>query len=90
MIERRIVHSGKIWSSGGVTSGLDLSLAFINGISGKAEAGKIQLLLEYFTSTIHFVDLDQVKDLPPINTPEWVLENGMQTLPEYILKDYIS
>ena len=88
--ERRIFRCGKIWSSGGVTSGLDLCLAFISSVSGKVEAGKVQLLLEYFPSTTNYVDLDHVKDLPPIRTPDGLLENGMQKLPQYALEEYFQ
>ena len=90
VIEQRIVHCGKFWSSGGVTSGLDLCLAFINNDSGKEEAGKVQLLLEYFPSSTNYADLNQIKELPPINSPEGLLEDGAQNLPNYILESYFK
>ena len=88
--EQRIVCCGKVWSSGGVTSGLDLILAFINDISGKKEAGQVQLLLEYFPPATHFVDLDQITDLPPITSPEGVNEEGRMDLPKYVMDEYFK
>ena len=90
MAEQRIVNCGKFWSSGGVTSGLDLCLAFISSDSGEDEAGKVQLLLEYFTPSINYADLNLIKDLPPINTPEGLFESGTQRLPSYVLESYFK
>ena len=67
---------------------MDMCLAFIDDVSGKAEAGKVQLLLEYFPTTINYVDLKQVKDLPPITSPGGSIESGTQKLPQYVLEEY--
>ncbi len=50
VIEKRIVKDEKIWSSGGVSSGIDLALAFIADISGEEIAGKVQAHMEYYPS----------------------------------------
>ena len=46
------LQDGKYWSGGGVTSGLDLALAFISSVAGRKVTGKIQLMLEYFPSQV--------------------------------------
>ncbi|MCX7124700.1 MAG: DJ-1/PfpI family protein [Gammaproteobacteria bacterium] len=46
--EERLVKSGKVWKSGGISSGIDLIFELINGIAGKNIAGQMQLLFEYF------------------------------------------
>ena len=88
--ENRIVHNGKLWSSGGVTSGLDLCLAFICNASGESDAGKVQLLLEYFPPTLKYTRLSQIQELPPIRTPNGLFDNGMQRLPNYVLESYFQ
>ena len=44
----RIVKSDKLWTAGGISSGIDLALELISELKGKEEAGKVQLLFEYF------------------------------------------
>ncbi len=51
VVEERIVHDGRIWSSAGVSAGIDLALAFIEHIAGEETAGKVQLGAEYYPST---------------------------------------
>merc|ERR1712142_817937 len=41
----RYVQDGKFWSGGGVTSGIDQALAFIQSEAGREMAGIIQLTL---------------------------------------------
>ena len=50
VVEERIVHDGQVWSSAGVSAGIDLMLAFIASVAGEEAAGKIQLGAEYFPS----------------------------------------
>jgi cyclohexyl-isocyanide hydratase len=63
----RMVTDGKYYTSGGVTSGIDMALRVVGDIAGKETAQKIQLQLEYdpappfsggtpFTSPPHIVD----------------------------------
>ncbi|HEY5741376.1 MAG TPA: DJ-1/PfpI family protein, partial [Terrimicrobiaceae bacterium] len=63
--EQRVVKSGKIWTSGGVSSGIDLALEFIAEIAGKEEAGRVQLLLEYFPKQTIYCNLETSNSLPP-------------------------
>lgn len=44
--EKRIVRDGNIWSSSGVSAGIDLALAFIADTAGKEVAGKVQAYME--------------------------------------------
>merc|ERR1711892_536788 len=62
---QRIVQDGKFWSGGGVTSGIDLALAFVSSVSGREVAGKIQLMIEYFPSQENYADRGLVDQLPP-------------------------
>ncbi|MDP8298540.1 MAG: DJ-1/PfpI family protein [Candidatus Tantalella remota] len=50
VVEERVVKDGKIWTSSGVSAGIDLALAFIKHESGEDAAGKVQALTEYYPS----------------------------------------
>jgi len=47
----RFVRDGNIWTSAGVSAGIDMALAFIAMASGDEIAGKIQLGAEYYPAT---------------------------------------
>jgi len=49
--EDRFVKDGHIWSSAGVSAGIDMMLAFIASYSGEEEAGKTQAAAEYYPSS---------------------------------------
>ena len=49
--ERRFVKDGNIWTSGGVSAGMDMMLAFIDDSFGTDVAADIQLEAEYFPSS---------------------------------------
>ena len=69
--EERVVKSGNIWTSGGVSSGIDLAFELIAEIAGREEAGRVQLLFEYFPKQTLYCNLDTAKSLPPYyDTPE--------------------
>ncbi len=70
--EKRIVKSGKVWTSGGITSGIDLALAFIEELGGKEAAGQVQLLLEYFPIEKLYCSAETVNSLPPHQVPEYI------------------
>ena len=63
--EERVVKSGNIWTTGGVSSGIDLAFELIAEIAGKDVAGRVQLLFEYFPKRTIYCDLDTWKSLPP-------------------------
>ena len=50
VVEERFVRDGKIWSSAGISAGIDLMLAVIADIAGDEVAGKVQLRTEYYPS----------------------------------------
>jgi transcriptional regulator GlxA family with amidase domain len=51
VVEQRFVRDGNIWSSGGVSAGMDMMLAFIAHSFGTDVAANIQLYAEYFPAT---------------------------------------
>lgn len=50
VVEDRVVRDGNIWTSAGISSGIDLALAFIEHMAGEKAAGRIQLGAEYYPS----------------------------------------
>jgi transcriptional regulator GlxA family with amidase domain len=49
-VEERIVIDGKIWTSSGVSAGIDLALEFIKHEAGDGTAGSVQSFAEYYPS----------------------------------------
>jgi transcriptional regulator GlxA family with amidase domain len=84
--EERLVKSGKIWTSGGISSGIDLMLAVINELAGKTIAGKVQLLFEYFPNHKAYCKPEDVDTLPAYLNEKANLE---QALPNYI-REYLK
>jgi len=50
VVEERVVHDGNIWSSAGVSAGIDLMLALIEDIAGEETAARVQFGSEYYPS----------------------------------------
>ncbi|MCX5805273.1 MAG: DJ-1/PfpI family protein [Proteobacteria bacterium] len=50
VVEERFVHDGDIWTSAGVSAGIDLMLTFIAEVAGEEVAGKVQFAAEYYPS----------------------------------------
>jgi transcriptional regulator GlxA family with amidase domain len=50
VVEERFVRDGNIWSSAGVSAGIDLTLAFIAEVAGEETAAKVQFASEYYPS----------------------------------------
>ncbi|MES3003825.1 MAG: DJ-1/PfpI family protein [Pseudomonadota bacterium] len=50
VIQERFVQDGKVWSSAGVSAGIDLMLAYIAHAAGDDAAGKVQFSAEYYPS----------------------------------------
>lgn len=48
VFEQRYVIDGPIWTSAGVSAGIDMALEFISRVDGPAVAGKVQLVSEYY------------------------------------------
>lgn len=81
--EERIVNHGKIWCSGGVSSGIDLAFALISAIAGDSIAGQVQLILEYFPEHKIYATKADVQRLPTYTT---FGDKGEFSLPAYISK----
>lgn len=47
VVEERFVRDGSIWSSAGVSAGIDLTLAYIADAAGEEAAAKVQFASEY-------------------------------------------
>lgn len=54
VVEERYVQDGSIWSSAGVSAGIDLMLAFIASVAGDEAAGKVQFAAEYYPSAARY------------------------------------
>lgn len=80
VVEKRVVKDGKVWSSGGISSGIDLALELIADIAGNETAGKVQLLFEYFPKGTLFANLNTAAELPPYDKSG----NEQNDLPQYI------
>lgn len=48
VVEERFVRDGRIWTSAGISAGIDLMLAFIADVAGDAAAGQVQFQAEYY------------------------------------------
>ena len=48
VVEERLVIDGNIWTSSGVSAGIDLALEFIKQEAGEETAGKVQSFAEYY------------------------------------------
>lgn len=48
VLEKRFVRDGRIWTSAGVSAGIDMTLAYIADTFGEAVAAQVQLDVEYF------------------------------------------
>lgn len=83
VVEKRIVKDGNIWSSGGISSGIDLAFELIAEIAGRETAGEVQLLFEYFPRTTVFASMNTIDKLPPYYM------KGKPYLPKYI-RNYIQ
>ena len=59
VVEERFVRDGRIWSSAGVSAGIDLMLAFIADYAGEETAGKVQFGAEYFPSATRYGRFDE-------------------------------
>ena len=63
VVEERIVRDGNIWSCAGISSGIDLALAFLSEVAGEEVAGQVQFQMEYYPSK-RYGNLHNSKDAP--------------------------
>jgi transcriptional regulator GlxA family with amidase domain len=64
VVETRIVRDGKIWTSAGVSAGIDLMLSFIADFAGEETAGKVQFAAEYYPSERRYGALHECPQAP--------------------------
>lgn len=64
VVEERVVHDGNIWTSAGVSAGIDLMLAFIADIVDEETAGKVQFAAEYYPSARRYGTAHQTPVAP--------------------------
>ena len=64
LVEERFVQDGKVWSSAGVSAGIDLMLAFIAQVAGEDAAGKVQFGAEYYPSPRRYGDYENHAHAP--------------------------
>ncbi|HUP04747.1 MAG TPA: DJ-1/PfpI family protein [Bryobacteraceae bacterium] len=64
VVQERFVHDGRIWTSAGISAGMDLTLAFIADCAGEETAGKVQFGAEYYPSGIRYGALDTRPEAP--------------------------
>jgi transcriptional regulator GlxA family with amidase domain len=64
VVEERFVRDGDIWSSAGVSAGIDLMLAFIASVASEEAAGKVQFAAEYYPSGVKYGGFEKHADAP--------------------------
>lgn len=64
VVEERYVRDGKIWTSAGISAGMDLMLAFITSVSGEAAAGLVQSHAEYYPAATRYGDFETQAQAP--------------------------
>jgi len=64
VVEERIVRDGSIWTSAGISAGIDLTLAFVEYMTDEKTAGKIQLGAEYYPSGRSYGMMHKIPQAP--------------------------
>ena len=64
VVEERYVRDGDVWTSAGVSAGMDLMLAFIANVAGDVAAGKVQFAAEYYPSAVRYGGFDTHAQAP--------------------------
>jgi transcriptional regulator GlxA family with amidase domain len=64
VVEERFTQDGPIWTSAGVSAGLDMTLAFIASVAGEATAGRVQFGAEYYPSGKRYGGMDGHEKAP--------------------------
>ncbi len=57
VVEERFVQDGAVWSSAGVSAGIDMTLAYIAQTAGEEAASKVQFAAEYYPSPRRYGDV---------------------------------
>lgn len=64
VIEERYVRDGSVWTSAGISAGMDLMLAFIASIAGDEVAGQVQFASEYYPDSISYGGFERHPNAP--------------------------
>ncbi|GJL53313.1 MAG: thiazole biosynthesis protein ThiJ [Nitrospirales bacterium] len=64
VVEDRYVQDGNVWTSAGVSAGIDLMLAFIASEAGEETAGKVQFGAEYYPSSTKYGGFEKQAQAP--------------------------
>jgi len=64
VVEQRFVRDGNIWTSAGISAGMDMVLAFIAETAGEEAAGQVQFHAEYYPAQVRYGDFEQQKQAP--------------------------
>jgi len=64
LVETRFVSDGSVWTSGGVSAGVDMTLAFIAHAAGEDAASIVQLNAEYYPNGHLYGDHHKSADAP--------------------------
>lgn len=62
--ETRYTHSGRIWTSAGVSAGMDMVLGYIADTAGEQTAGEVQRWAEYYPDDRRYGDAHRANELP--------------------------
>ena len=64
VVEQRFVRDGAVWTSAGVSAGMDMALAFIAATAGEEAAGKVQFGAEYYPDGTRYGGFDRHAQAP--------------------------
>ncbi len=64
VVEKRFVIEGKIWTSAGVSAGIDMALDLIAQEAGEKTAGKVQLYAEYYPTGTRYASAHKESQAP--------------------------
>ena len=64
VVEERYTHDGPLWTSAGVSAGIDMLLAYIAHTQGEDTASLVQLHAEYFPEARVY---GQARDAQPVS-----------------------
>ncbi len=57
VVEERYVRDGEVWTSAGVSAGIDATLSLIAAVAGEPAAAKVQFASEYYPDGVRYGDL---------------------------------
>ncbi|MDF0750928.1 DJ-1/PfpI family protein [Marinobacter sp. 71-i] len=64
VVEERFVRDGNIWTSAGISAGIDLMFAFIASIAGDEVAGQVQFSAEYYPAATNYGGFEKHPSAP--------------------------